>query len=75
MTTDELQANEGELLTTEQLAKRWGMHPGSLSNMRGKRVGPKFIKLGKGKGSTVLYRMSDVLEYENNHTIPTKERG
>lgn len=48
------------ILTTEELAARWKMNPGSLCNWRQQGRGPKFIKVG----SRVFYRVSDVEAYE-----------
>lgn len=48
------------ILTSEELAARWRMHPGSLSNWRQQGKGPKFLKIG----SRVFYRVSDVEAYE-----------
>lgn len=54
-------------LTTAELAKRWGMNPGTLRNWRSEGKGPRFVTLGrkrKGKNPPVRYRLSDVVEYE-----------
>ncbi|SFL45022.1 helix-turn-helix transcriptional regulator [Shimia aestuarii] len=48
-------------LTTQELADRWHTTVGSLAVVRCRGAGPKFIKLGHKK---VLYRLSDILEYE-----------
>lgn len=47
-------------LTITELAVRWDMHPGSLSNWRVKGYGPKYVKVGK----TVLYPVSEVVAWE-----------
>ena len=52
------------LLTTEQLAERWGMEPGSLENWRREKKGPVSIKLGEGDRSPVRYRLADVEKFE-----------
>lgn len=49
-----------EHLTIDELAERWKVHRGSLSNWRVQGKGPKFIKVGK----TVLYPVSEVEGYE-----------
>lgn len=54
-----------ERLTPEQLAIRWGMSVGTLANWRRSNKGPKFIRLGDGPKGRVLYRLMDVLTYEN----------
>ena len=54
-------------LTTEQLADRWGISPQTLDNWRSQGKGPKYVKLGKGKSSAIIYRVSDVEKYERKH--------
>lgn len=47
-------------LSTEELSRRWQMHPGSLVNWRVKGRGPRFVKIGK----RVLYDLVDVEAFE-----------
>lgn len=47
-------------LTIEELAERWKMAPGSLSNWRVKGKGPKYVKAGK----TILYPVNEVEAWE-----------
>lgn len=47
-------------LTVKELAERWSMHTGSLSNWRVHKKGPAFVKL-EGK---ILYAEEDVEEFE-----------
>ena len=54
----------GVLLTTEQLAKRWGMNAGSVENMRNRNKGPVCIKLGRGNSAPVRYRLTDIEAFE-----------
>lgn len=49
------------LLTTNQVAERYGYHPQSLRNMIAKGRGPKTIKLPGGR---IRYRVSDLLAWE-----------
>jgi hypothetical protein len=51
-------------LTTQDLAQRWRMNPGTLSNWRIAGRGPRWFKLGEGQSSKVLYRLADVEAYE-----------
>jgi hypothetical protein len=51
-----------QLLTSAELAERWGCSTGWLANMRSVGVGPPFLKLG----SNVRYRVPDVIAYENS---------
>ena len=55
-----------ELLTTKQLAERWDMSQGTLSNKRSKGQGPAYIKLGEGRTSKVRYRLEDIKQYERD---------
>lgn len=54
-----------EILTSQQLAERWGMSVGTLQNWRVKGKGPRHIKLGEGRATKVLYRLDDIVEFEN----------
>lgn len=54
----------GNHLTISGLAKRYDMHPVSLSNWRVKGKGPKFIKVGK----KIFYPLEEVEAYELNNT-------
>ena len=49
-----------KLLTTDELATRGGMSPGTLRNWRMVRRGPRFIRIGR----TVRYRLADVKKWE-----------
>ena len=60
------QPKEYELhLTTEELAARWHMAKGTLSNWRNAGDGPAYIKLGK----RILYPMSAVIDFERRNTV------
>lgn len=48
-------------LTTEELAKRWGLTPATLRNWRTQKKGPAFVKLG---GTSVRYALEVVEEWE-----------
>jgi len=58
---------EEDLLTTAQLSSRWRgvVKAQTLENWRSAKRGPTYIKVGR----SVLYRLSDVLDYERSHTI------
>lgn len=53
-------------LTPDDLVARWAgrVCVGTLANWRWKKRGPKWVKLGKGRQSKVVYRLSDVQRYE-----------
>lgn len=57
------------LLTPEQLADRWHMTVGGLSNWRGQRRGPKYMKIG-GK---IHYPLTQVLIFEARCMIETRD--
>lgn len=59
-----------DVLTTEQLAARWGLAPGTLENWRVLGIGPRFVRLHKGRRAPVVYRIADVLEYERKNLAP-----
>jgi hypothetical protein len=49
------------LMTTQELADRWRLDPGSLANLRTRGEGPPFLKLENG---SVRYKVRDVLDAE-----------
>lgn len=55
-------------LTTKEVAERWGgiIQPGTIENWRQQKKGPKFVKLGKGKTSPVVYRLKDLVAFEKS---------
>lgn len=53
-----------DILTTKQLAERWGVSEGTLHNQRSKGTGPVFVKLGNGRNASVRYRLEDIKQYE-----------
>lgn len=53
------------LLTTADLARRWSMHPASLTNMRSQKRGPAYVKLGKA----VRYRIADIEAFEASTAV------
>jgi predicted DNA-binding transcriptional regulator AlpA len=54
-------AFDDPLLSTSQVAERYGYHPQSLRNLLSKGKGPKAIKLPGGR---IRYRASDLLAWE-----------
>lgn len=53
-------------LTTDELAARWRLHPGTLRNWRAQGRGPGFMRLG----SRVLYSMAEVERVEIAGALP-----
>ncbi len=47
-------------LTTRELAKLWGLSPGTLRNWRANKTGPKSFRVGR----SVRYKTSVVMAYE-----------
>ena len=60
------------LLTPEELSARWGgrINVRTLGNWRTNGSGPKFLKLG----GAVLYRLSDVEDYEARRTVSSTSK-
>lgn len=54
-----------DLLPPPAVAARYSMTPESLANWRREGKGPRWIRLGDGKRPRVMYRMADVIEWEN----------
>lgn len=51
------------LLTSRDLAKRWGMTPVAARAMRYRDAGPEFICLSERR---IRYRLATVIEFERN---------
>jgi hypothetical protein len=61
-------------LTTEQLAKRWGISSRSLERWRTvSNEGPRFVRMGDGRRALIRYREEDVLAWEKLHLIDPEE--
>lgn len=59
-------------ITSEQLAKRWNLSPLTLRDWRADKKGPRYVKLGNPTSkSNVLYRVTDVEDFENKRTVTT----
>lgn len=59
------------LLTTPELAERWGVSVGHLQNLRAAGRGPAHVKL---MGGSVRYRASDIEKMENDSVISTLDQ-
>jgi len=59
-TREEIIAGD-DLLTPDDLAKRWDVTTRTLQTYRNDCIGPQFIVIGK---NTVRYRIKDVLDHE-----------
>ena len=60
-------------LTTEQLAKRWGMKPSRIKGQRERGIGPEYVTLprvGLPAGTPrVRYPLAQVLAFEEANNI------
>lgn len=56
-----------DLLHPRDVAKRYGITQETLSNWRREKKGPRWIRLGKGKRPRVMYRLADVLKFEQEN--------
>lgn len=61
------------VISAERLAVRWGMSPRTLENWRSAGKGPDFIRVGGDKGSLIVYRVEDVMEYESIWLVKTRK--
>ena len=53
-----------EKLNEKQVSARWKfLTPRRLQNMRQREKGPKYLKLGGAKNSSVFYKVADVEEW------------
>lgn len=52
-----------ELLTPREVALLLKVHPDTLEQWRGRRTGPKWIKLGDSPQSPIRYRTDEVNKY------------
>ena len=59
-----------QFLDTDQLAKRWGMHPQTLARWRRREAGPKFIKAQHPV--RVLYPILEIESYEQQNPFLKK---
>lgn len=62
-------------LTSEELAKRWRMSPKTLVNWRLAGKGPKYLKLGEGRNTKVIYPLVLVEAYEETMLIKDPPQG
>lgn len=58
-----------DFLTPQELAERWSITTKTLANWRSDMKGPSYVKVGEGRGSPVIYKLKDVIAYENSHTM------
>lgn len=56
-----------DLLHPDEVAERYGITPETLSNWRREGKGPVFIRLGNGKRPRAMYRMQDIIDWEEKN--------
>jgi transposase-like protein len=54
-------------LTDVEVAREFGLSPGTLRLWRRRRVGPRFVKIGR----SIRYLSRDLEEYVAGHTVNT----
>ena len=57
------------LLTTKEVASRFGLEEATLWNWRSLGIGPTYVKLHQSKAAPVRYRLSDIIAWEKS--LPT----
>jgi len=67
----DMEETESKMLTPTELADRWKIHEMTLGNWRSQKRGPKYVKLGDSRNAPVLYRLEDVIEYEEKYIVKT----
>jgi hypothetical protein len=65
--------NPSPYLTTNELAERWSISPGTLRKWRWLAVGPAYVKLGDARNAEVRYHIDDVKQYEEGNTYAPAE--
>lgn len=60
----------GTFLTAKELARRWKWNVGSLANLRAKKKGPPFIRVGR----QILYPLRTVEEFEQERAETSRAR-
>lgn len=54
---------EENLLTTSEAAEMLRVKPDTMKIWRHRGVGPAFVRMGSGRTSPVVYRLSDIREW------------
>lgn len=71
MRIDEQGSDPDELLTTSQVSALTKLTPQTLANMRGKSMGPDYMKTTPGRTGAVRYRRRDVLAWIDERMVVT----
>lgn len=58
------------VLTSKQLAIRWGLAENTIRKWRVAGIGPTYMKLGDGRAAEVRYRIVDVEQWEQEGIVP-----
>lgn len=54
-----------DTLTTKELAERWGYTIRHIQRLRAEGTGPAFTKIMKGRQGRIIYKMKDIIDWEN----------
>jgi len=57
-------------ITPKQVSERYNLVLGTLANMRYRKEGPSYIKVGKRK---ILYRVEDIERFLDGGRVQTKD--
>lgn len=57
-----------KLITTVELAKRWGLSPRSIEARRFRGDPPNYVRIGAGPRAKVRYRLADIEAFERENT-------
>lgn len=65
------------LLTTEELAQRWGLSQRTLKDWRRREIGPAYLRMPTASGgrATIRYHLAEVTRWEAEHTIVTDKEN
>lgn len=59
------------LLTPAQVGALTQLEEQTLANMRWRKAGPSYVKLGEGRSAPVRYRRRDVIAWLDSQTVRT----
>jgi len=61
------------MLSTADLARRYGVAPYTIRRWRADNEGPPYVKIGDGSRARVVYDLDDIVEWERKHKrrVPT----
>jgi transposase len=63
------------LITEREAAAMIGLSIQTLRHWRVRRVGPAYLKFGRGRQGPVRYALEDLLEWAKRHRVETRPEG